>query len=221
MGKKNKNKHIVNWNIISLVAAILLLIISIILNYNNREISILQSELDRIEKENNILSQKNDPNWYEKMNNQNVYFESIIKSKDSVILINKKVIDSLENIQTTAILTVKDRNIVLTEKQMDNLVLKLLKAELDSIRLIEYNLKEQIWTLQDSIYSSEINYLKRRDGYNIQIIHNLEEMIENLESENKLIHLPLLIISLIVFISTLFMTKLSKRGKTATNKEQN
>lgn len=204
-----------------MVAAILLLIISIILNYNNREISILQSELDRIEKENNILSQKNDPNWYEKMNNQNVYFESIIKSKDSVILINKKVIDSLENIQTTAILTVKDRNIVLTEKQMDNLVLKLLKAELDSIRLIEYNLKEQIWTLQDSIYSSEINYLKRRDGYNIQIIHNLEEMIENLESENKLIHLPLLIISLIVFISTLFMTKLSKRGKTATNKEQN
>ena len=69
-------KHTVNWNMITLIITIGGIIISIVLNYNRRELDILHSQLDKIEKEKSEIENQIDPEWHKKFNNQKNYYEN-------------------------------------------------------------------------------------------------------------------------------------------------
>src|SRR5690606_12775461 len=83
MGKKKK--HIINWNIITLITTVAIVIIGIVLNYNQREINILQSELRSSENRINELESELDPSWHIKFKNQKDYYENELKTKELVI----------------------------------------------------------------------------------------------------------------------------------------
>jgi len=64
-----KYKHVINWNIITLLATIGVVILGIILNYNKREIDVYKAELAKAEKEKNELKAETNPEWHIKFNN--------------------------------------------------------------------------------------------------------------------------------------------------------
>ena len=71
---RNRVKHVVNWNIIALILAVVGAIVGTIFTYNQKEINIQKAELTRLTSENETLKSEIDPEWHSKFNNQRHFF---------------------------------------------------------------------------------------------------------------------------------------------------
>ncbi|WP_336129642.1 hypothetical protein [Mesoflavibacter sp. CH_XMU1422-2] len=140
MGKKKK--HIINWNIITLITTSAVVIISIVLNYNQREIDILQSELTRSENRIKELESELDPSWHIKYNNQKDYYESEIKRKELLISEKNEILTELES----------KNGLVLSKEQKVEIVKTLMAYPkvLEKVKLLEEinNSSEKIIEIQ-------------------------------------------------------------------------
>lgn len=212
-----KIKHIINWNIITLIITTGVIILGIFLNYNKREIDIYKAELAKVEKENNELKSKLDPEWYSKLNNQRNYYESELSVKETAILEIKKQKDSIENSNAKAKLDNAD-NLVLPIKVARKIAKKLIEGQRDSallsvnLELLD-NYKQMDSGLRKIIESrgEQVNILKTWNLNNEKIIKIYSSAISEYEDQSKLLSL-LLLINIVIFISALLAWIKSKKN---------
>ena len=211
MGKKTKVKHIVNWNLITLISTLGIVLLGIILNWNQRQINILETELNRAEKEKQNLQTEIDPEWHFRYNNQKQFYESEIAKKDSLIKINSLKINSLTSARVAEMFVIKDKKIMLSEKNMDRLFEKLMRADIDSLEIESYKIQADLFKEIDKLNKLIIENLKKRDENNRLLIKNLEKRNELIHSKNDY-YLPLILVSLMTLFSVI-MTFIKKRKK--------
>ncbi|MBP1838773.1 hypothetical protein [Formosa algae] len=220
MSKKTKVKHIVNWNLITLISTLGIVLISIILNWNQRQINILETELNRAEKEIQDLQTETDPEWHFRYNNQKQFYESEIAKRDSSIKINSLKINSLTSARVAEMFVIKNKKIMLSEKHMDRLFKKLMRADLDSLEIGSYKIQSDLFKETDKLNKLIIEALKKQDKNNRLLITNLEKKNELIHSKNSY-YFPLILVSLITLFSIImtFIKKGKKRKKenTVTN----
>ena len=214
MGKNTKVKHIINWNLITLISTLCIVLLGIILNWNQRQINILESELNRSEEVIKDLQSEIDPEWHFRYNNQKEFYESEITKRDSLIKIN-----SIASSNVAKEIVIEGKKIVLSERQRDKLVEKLIRAKIDSIEIQSYKIENQFSKEIDSLKSSIIEKLsEQNENYrlinenNRLIIKNLEKRIELVNSKNSNYFVPLILVSLISLFS-IFMAFLKKKKK--------
>jgi len=210
-----KKKHIVNWNWITMIFTIGGIIITLILNYNQREIDILKSELEKSEKENDDLLTKIDPEWHIKFNNQKQYYEGELAVKNELINKTNSELDSIVRNQPALILSVENRQFKLSDSQFRKLVYKLVKAEEDSI-LISQVYKPMVKDLKslDSLHRLHINNLEQIDS--LRILQLNEHQERAMSTDKKLSVLQL--IALFSALLSLFMGNLMNNRKNTINK---
>lgn len=192
---KKKKKHIINWNIISIYLTVVVLIIGLFLGYNNKELSILHSELERVEKEKIELTQNTDPEWHIKFNNQKDFYESILDIKDSSLSHSTKINDSLTSLLKHS--SILDSNqVIYTEKQD----IRALNALMNQERYCEYicTIKEYI-ALRDSFIQEIFSELGNKELK----ISEYQNTIKKLSRKSTFINWSLIILMIISTIGAI------------------
>ena len=170
MGKKKK--HVINWNIITLITTVAVVIIGIVLNYNQREINILQSELRSSENRINELEFELDPSWHIKFKNQKDYYENELKMKELVI--NKKS-DLLTQLQSqNGLLFSREQKIEIVQTLMAYpLILEEVKIleELNKSNEKIIEIQKKILSIKNSISEKENTKISKSNKFlNIGLI---------------------------------------------------
>lgn len=164
-----KYKHVINWNIITLLATIGVVILGIILNYNKREIDVYKAELAKAEKEKNELKAETNPEWHIKFNNQREYYESQLNIRQSELESIKNQRDSIKRYTSKAKIG-NSGDIGLSIKTARKVLAKIEDGRRDS-GLLALNLEL-------------LNLYIQKDSYQNYLIKNQETVILNLKAVN-------------------------------------
>lgn len=217
--KKNKITHIINWNIVTLITTVSVIIFGIILNWNQRKIDILESELTRLSNYNTELQKNTDPEWYIKFNDQKEYYESEIER-----IKNAKLNLKTDNIPKENLINELDNSLTITAKQRDIIVEKLLKAKAN-VEIID-NLENQIKIKEEliNIKNKLIELQIEKDKSNSKIRSNLNQIIKSQREQIDLLNNSKktnLLVNLIIFFSLLGLISLIKTYKNNKNTTAN
>ena len=224
--KDKQTKHIVNWNLITLIATIAVVLLGIILNWNQRQIDILEKELELASSEIENLRSQTDPSWHIKFNEQKSYYISELAQKEKILIQKSKDLDSIIGSSITiGNATLGLLNMPGIEKVS---VSHLSKRKLDSIYLSYYLLIRAYESL-DSIQKSQIKaiegaYESQKDV--TRLLHeaieeqkiidkNRIEIVEIYKSALKWLFYPLIFTSLLAVISSYLAFKQYRNKKSS------
>lgn len=171
-----KKQYPINWNLISVCATVIVIVLGIALGYPQKELSLLQTELRLAEKEKKELEKELDPEWHNRLNQLSAHYEYILKRKDDTIKFSNEKIDSLR--KEFSIVQKNDRDqITLSEVQAKKIVIALMKSktqdsliyineqQIKNYKAIDDNLNEIIQLKDKYIeYLIEFNSQKRVYG---------------------------------------------------------
>ena len=212
--------HIINWNLISIVLTIGGIIFALILNYNKREIDILKSELIKVEKEKDKLSEEVDPEWHIKFNHQKQYYEGQLAHQSELLYITNKELDSIVKNQPALILSLENRGLGLSVIQMDNLIRILFEAEKNT-ELIE--LYETMIENYESIMSHNEQRIKNYeaiDSLRLLEIGLYQSLIENSDETDNMLFIIQILLFVLAFIAILYSYLKSKFKENTTEQEE-
>lgn len=209
MRKRSKYRHVINWDKISLIVAVLTLVVVVILNYNQREINILLTEKSTLEKENSDLKAVTDPSWQEKFNTQRQYFESEISDRDKKISAIQSNISSMKKDGYK----LDTNNVVLPLRVARKVMKRLVQAENDSIILGLYEQQIAAYRKERSLGDGIID-LQSKQIQNLQKIIELYGSPQGEYTSNKTLVRVLALFSFLscitIFISLYKLQKISK-----------
>jgi len=217
--KKTKIKHIINWNIVTLILTVSVMIFGIILNWNQRSIDVLETEVTRLSGLNDELQNNSDPEWHIKFSNQKEFYESEIQLIQKAQLILNKDNALEENLANEL-----DNSLTITARQRDIIVEKLLKAE-ESFELID-NLENQIKIKDEliKIKNELIELQNKKEKSSSKIRSNLNQIIKNQKEQIDLLEntkTSTMLVNLIILFSLLGLLSLFKTIRNNTNTTAN
>lgn len=226
MAKKKKIKHIINWNLITIISTFGIVLMGIIINYNTRKMETLEFDLTRKEKENQDLIAQIDPNWHIKFNNQKEFYENQLKKMKIENLNYKNMLASTKEQSKKNTFNLIEGKLELTINEAKHLATRLITADLNEKLIISYKKSRVLDSLQ------LLNYKKLKDN-SVKIINNLEEMafsqekIINLMKQKELIlskyrnspyKIILLLLGIVGLISSSFSFSSIKKKKNSSHK---
>ena len=190
------------------------------MNYNQKKIDILESELNRERKKVTELNLNTDLNWYSKFNDQREYYEDELEKKDNLIKVNQLIIDSLVSVESDLNNYINNYMVSLANLK-DKKYIELAMIKFDSSLVNNYDKQLKLYKNIDARKSATIANLN-------MIIKNLEkisiaksESIDNLEIINKRLNRAnlisiFLILTILIFLVFAYMQKKFHKNKVLT-----
>ncbi len=218
MTRKKTTK--LNWNLVSLIAGVVALTVSIVIVWNQKKIDNLQDSLSEMQIENNKLLSEIDPSWHVKFNEQREFYNNQLNDERTLRLQANRKVDSLILLENKP---KKGRNgeIILNLEQAKIIAIRLIDGERDSalLAISEDIIKNQDTTI--ALYDSSISNLRLQIKglmeiikLNEQIIENYDKIVVSRKQENfGNIFLVFLLGATSVFATVLFFFSLKKQKK--------
>ena len=191
----------INWNLIIVLLAIIMLIVTVLEISNQNNLDLLNSRIEDLKSENQNLKDQSDPSWHKKFNEQKEYFDNRIAQKDSQMINLNSMLDSV--IHSQDIVRKNNKNqYVFNSDQLDTIGIALLKGlEYRELLFNSYEIIDH----KDSIINVYATYINNnREDWNI-LSFNITQII-------------LLFVVLILIVSIIIKTK---KYKVKPNENQN
>lgn len=146
--------------IVGLILVIVLALVGFYINSNDKEVNLLNNEIDKLRAENENLRDEIDPNWHSKFNNQRQFYEAELSGRDKELLLLRIETDSLAKIRNY--LKHKDfKDLIYTLQVADSLI-SAYEREIES--------NQQVTSSQDNLIRSHYS-----------LIRNLEQQVDLLK----------------------------------------
>ncbi|RJE70586.1 hypothetical protein [Reichenbachiella sp. MSK19-1] len=173
----SKNRFNINWNVTNTIIAIVAILTTYFIFSNDKEIVVLQSQLQMLQKENEALKGDVDPEWHKKFNNQTQYYKDVINQISTKTAHLTWLNDSLKN-KTKSLYLIDSNRVILSRQKSKQFLIKLINAERDSILVLNYQKIDSIRSELDEHQSEQDKLQKAINENYLAEIKNMEEIIE-------------------------------------------